>query len=94
MEVRPDQWMDGDETLGQHPPMDGWGWGDDGGGSGLLSVLADVVDIDVGEGLQHVDIKGTDALHPPPLASPPLTSSSSSGFFDLIRAVGFCRLRV
>uniref|UniRef100_A0A453SXP6 Uncharacterized protein n=1 Tax=Aegilops tauschii subsp. strangulata TaxID=200361 RepID=A0A453SXP6_AEGTS len=30
MEVRPDQWMDGDETLAQHPPMDGWGWGDDG----------------------------------------------------------------
>ncbi|EMS65280.1 hypothetical protein TRIUR3_18613 [Triticum urartu] len=24
MEVWPDQWMDGDETLGQHPPMDGW----------------------------------------------------------------------
>ncbi|KAM3228075.1 hypothetical protein ACQJBY_059664 [Aegilops geniculata] len=24
MEVRPDQWMDGDETLAQHPPMDGW----------------------------------------------------------------------
>ncbi|XBH59488.1 hypothetical protein VPH35_100687 [Triticum aestivum] len=59
MEVRPDQWMDGDETLAQHPPMDGWGWGDDGGGGGgLLSVLADVVDIDVGDGLQHVDIKG------------------------------------
>ena len=89
MEVRPDQWMDEDEALTQHPPMDGWGWGDDGGGSGLLSVLADVVDIDVGEGLQHVDIKGTDALHPPSL-----TSSSSFGFFDLIRAVGFCRLRV
>uniref|UniRef100_A0A8R7V575 Uncharacterized protein n=1 Tax=Triticum urartu TaxID=4572 RepID=A0A8R7V575_TRIUA len=50
--------MDGDETLAQHPPMDGWGWGDDGGGGGLLSVLADVVDIDVGDGLQHVDIKG------------------------------------
>ncbi|XBI09704.1 hypothetical protein VPH35_137196 [Triticum aestivum] len=38
--------------------MDGWGWGGDGGGGGLLSVLADVVDIDVGDGLQHVDIKG------------------------------------
>ncbi|XBI25913.1 hypothetical protein VPH35_050742 [Triticum aestivum] len=61
MEVRPDQWMDGDETLAQHPPMDGWGWG---GGCGLLSVLAGVVDIDVGDGLQHVDIKGTDTLHP------------------------------
>ena len=34
------------------------GWGDDDGGSGLLSVLADVVAIDTGNELQHVDIKG------------------------------------
>ena len=70
MEVRPDQWMDGDETLAQHPPMDGWGWGD--GGGGLLLVLTDVVVLDAGDGLQHVDAKGTYALHPPPLPSPHL----------------------
>ncbi|XP_044430994.1 uncharacterized protein [Triticum aestivum] len=34
------------------------GWGDDDGGSGLLSVLADVVAIDTGNELQHIDIKG------------------------------------
>uniref|UniRef100_A0A8R7Q6G3 Uncharacterized protein n=1 Tax=Triticum urartu TaxID=4572 RepID=A0A8R7Q6G3_TRIUA len=34
------------------------GWGDDDGNNGLLSVLADVVAIDAGDELQHVDIKG------------------------------------